>query len=301
MKKVSVIIPVYNVQEYLKECLESVINQTYKKIEIIIINDGSTDDSALICKSYQQKNENIIYIDSKNEGVSIARNRGIACATGDYLVFVDADDVVSKNYIEMLVELMEKSEMGIVGYGNNKLDLSIKIDPNVRIEKKDSVLYQILSGYKYEGYLWNKIFDCNIIEKEKIKFQEKISIWEDLLFVVEYMQRISTCAIVDSCYYFYRNRANSAVNKINLKKTEDKLNIAKKMLQIEFKNLECMEVTQLRYWGILYEYGIRKAKLGLLSKEEKRNILKELEENKYIKKLGLKEKIKFIIWKVKCW
>lgn len=298
MKKVSVIIPVYNVQEYLKECLESIINQTYKKIEIIIINDGSTDDSGSICKLYQQKNKNIIYIDSKNEGVSIARNKGIASATGDYLVFVDADDVVSKNYIEMLVMLIKKSQMGIIGYTNDKLNLSIKVDHNIRLEKKDNVLYQILSGNKYEGYLWNKIFDYRIIKKEKIKFQEKSSVWEDLLFVAEYMQRINTCAIIDSSYYFYRSRANSAVNKIDLKKTEDKLNIAKKLLQIEFMNSECMEVVRLRYFGILYEYAIRKGKLGLLSKEEKRNILNELNENRYIEKLSWKEKIKFIIWKL---
>lgn len=115
--------------------------------------------------------------------------------------------------------------------------------------------------------------------------------------MAEYMQRINTCAIIDSSYYFYRSRANSAVNKIDLKRRKTSL-ILQKLLQIEFMNSECMEVVRLRYFGILYEYAIRKGKLGLLSKEEKRNILNELNENRYIEKLSWKEKIKFIIWKL---
>jgi glycosyltransferase involved in cell wall biosynthesis len=106
--KVSIIIPIYNMENYLEECIESIIEQSYKNIEIILINDGSTDKSEIICRKYQIKDTRIKLISSKNKGVSNARNLGIEASTGEYISFIDPDDTVDKKYIEKLLIHMKK-------------------------------------------------------------------------------------------------------------------------------------------------------------------------------------------------
>ena len=101
---VSIIVPVYNSEKYLPDCVESLVNQSYKNIEILLVNDGSTDGSLMLCQKYQNKDHRIVVINSRHGGVSVARNLGIIKATGEYLAFVDSDDMVSENYIERLVE-----------------------------------------------------------------------------------------------------------------------------------------------------------------------------------------------------
>ena len=106
MKKISVIVPIYNVEKYLEKCLESIINQTFINLEIILINDGSTDFSGSICEKYKNKDNRIILIHKKNEGLSAARNKGLSIATGDYISFVDSDDFLDLNMYEILYKKM---------------------------------------------------------------------------------------------------------------------------------------------------------------------------------------------------
>lgn len=117
-KKVTIIIPVYNVEKYLSRCLNNVINQTYSNIEIILVNDGATDNSQVICEEYKKKDDRIKLLVKENGGLSDARNYGIPYATGDYIAFIDSDDMIHTSYIEYLLNLIEKynGDISICGY-----------------------------------------------------------------------------------------------------------------------------------------------------------------------------------------
>lgn len=139
MKKLSVIIPIYNAEKYLHRCIKSILNQTYTNIEIILVNDGSKDNSAKICEEYAKKNKNIIYVSKQNEGPGPARNKGIEIATGDFIGFVDSDDFIYKEmYFEMLREAV-KNDADVVQCGYFKADEM----GNILNEKSftDKVLY----------------------------------------------------------------------------------------------------------------------------------------------------------------
>lgn len=299
MKKVTIIIPVYNVEKYLEECLKSVVLQSYKDIEIIVINDGSTDCSREICEEYQNKYDNIILINKKNEGVSVARNTGISLSTGEYIVFIDADDVVHENYIECLVYLLETecAEIAMCEYTTDILKDDINIKYKKNIVEKNEVIINILSNGKYDGYLWNKLFIKSIIIKNDIKFQEGITIWEDLLFVIEYLTNINYCVWLNRVLYYYRQRNNSAVANMDLKKTQDKLYVGKKIIEYDFNDEMCYKYANIRYSSILFEYGLRKSKQKCLSKKERKDIISKLRLIKFYKNLNNIEKLKYVLFR----
>ena len=140
MKKISIIIPVYNVEQYIKNCLESVINQTYDNWEIILIDDGSTDNSKAIYENIAIKNDKIKIFKQTNKGVSAARNLGIEKAQGDYIVFLDADDWIEKKFLERMLEVIENEDADIVQcnfyYANNRSNIERKhIRPSYSIRQ----------------------------------------------------------------------------------------------------------------------------------------------------------------------
>ena len=162
MNKVSIIIPVYNVQKYLRKCLDSIVNQTFKNIEIIIINDGSSDNSLNICKEYSKKDKRINIINKHNEGVSKARNTGLLYATGEYISFIDSDDWVEQNMIEELYNSIT----------SNKADLCIcnfiKENKNKRDYIKSNINQKILIGKEIKDYLTIPLIEREDNEKEHI-------------------------------------------------------------------------------------------------------------------------------------
>lgn len=299
MKKVTVVIPIYNVEKYLKKCLESVVLQSYKNLEIIMINDGSTDCSQEICEEYKNKYENIMLVNKKNEGVSVARNTGINLSTGEYIIFIDADDVLHKHYIEHLVYLLETEdvELAICEYTTETLRDDINREYKKNIIEKNEVIRDILSNVNYGGYLWNKIFIKSIIIEKNIKFQEGITIWEDLLFVIEYLTNINYCVWINSVLYYYRQRNNSAVANMNLKKTQDKLYIGEKIIEYDFNDEMCCRYAKERYSSILFEYGLRKSKQKCLSKKERKNIILKLRLLKFYRNLNNIEKLKYVLFR----
>ena len=210
---VSVIIPIYNTQKYLKRCMDSVIEQTYQNIEIILIDDGSSDNSLEICKKYQENDKRVYIISGKNCGVSHARNLGIDKAKGKYLYFVDSDDYLEKEAIEkMLIEYkMRNNQLVIAGYKeieNNLVKEKNWGKQEITNERaKELVLHENGVG----GYLWNKLFVASLIKKNDIKFQEDISVWEDVLFVMQYLNQCDNVIIINDCIYAYCRREGSAV------------------------------------------------------------------------------------------
>lgn len=219
---ISIIVPVYNVQKYLNKCVESIVEQTYKNIEIILVDDGSTDGSAELCDEWNAKDSRIKVIHQDSFGVSRARNEGLKVARGEYIGFIDGDDYAKTNMFEILLDNLKKtlSDISMCGYiivknENEKIDKST--DELLILENND----MFFEDYNlYNGYTWNKLFKKSLLKN--IRFDEKTSMCEDLLFV--------TCAAIESkksCFYnkglyYYNIRNGSAAfnfeENINLEK-----------------------------------------------------------------------------------
>lgn len=228
MKKelVSIIVPVYNVEKYIKECLESIINQTYENIEVILIDDGSTDKSGRICDEYSKIDKRIKVIHKQNSGVSATRNIGLKEATGEYIEFVDPDDFTSKNYIKKMMDGIKNSDCVICGYNEQYKNATVShsiAKHKCNIGRKEAINNLFVRNL-YNGYLWNKLFKTNIIKEHQLVFNEKISILEDLLFVTEYLSYCNNITLITDNLYYYRMRKNSAINDFNSKKINNLFN-----------------------------------------------------------------------------
>ena len=220
---VSVIIPVYNVEQYLRKCLDSVINQTFKDIEIIIVNDCSPDNSLQMIKEYQTKEERIVLIDLKqNVGLGFARNEGMKIAKGKYITFVDSDDWIASNYIEVLYNNIEKNNLDVVSASSHFYDNSLK-----KLINRETVSADILNKTKKEVLLIPKINYCIIpacfkIYRKTFLFDNNIFFElresEDNLFFFYTLLRTEKIKFIDDKIYFYRiNRENSLMYIINQK------------------------------------------------------------------------------------
>lgn len=167
---ISVIIPIYNVEKYLKKCIDSIINQTYKNLEIILVDDGSPDNCGKICDEYAKKDQRIRVIHKKNGGLSDARNAGIDIAKGKYIAFVDSDDYVEKEYIEIMYKELKKNNVKIVQCGINKISDNEEIIDNYGYLKDELINSQRIMEEKYTKYpisnvvAWNKLYDIDLFK-----------------------------------------------------------------------------------------------------------------------------------------
>ena len=203
---VSVIITCYNKEKYISKCIDSVISQNYKNLEIIIIDDGSKDSSAKIIEKYKNSYKNIKIIIKENEGVSKTRNLGIKLANGNKIIFIDGDDYVTKEYIEELMKY-KNNDLVICGYNqfSEKSVLENKpLKQEVYINKQ---IVDILLNKKYMIYTavpYLKLFSLDIIKNNNISFNEEMNYGEDIAFVFDYLMYTNTLKIVDKCLYCNR-------------------------------------------------------------------------------------------------
>ncbi len=215
--KVSVIIPVYNIDKYISKCLDSIINQSiFNDIEVIVVNDGSTDESYNICLEYSKKYNNIFLFSQKNSGVSSARNYGMKRATGKYIIFIDGDDFIDSNYIELLLVNMDNGQYDLVisDYWIYQSDLDKKSYRNsskIKIwNDKNEIIRDLLSGNEIGNNLFDKLFVTKLVNS--IKFDENIKIGEDLLFIYFYLKKINKIKGIFVPGYYYVQRPGSAMN-----------------------------------------------------------------------------------------
>jgi glycosyltransferase involved in cell wall biosynthesis len=220
--KLSIIVPVYNSEKHLKECIDSIINQTLTEIEIIIINDGSTDSSKEIILDYAGKDSRIIFIDSVNEGVSAARNKGIEKATGKYVGFVDADDYIDTTMYQHLFDIAEEKHASVAicnaMVADEKEEFKKRLELKnecVVIADKGGLLLDFLS-FKYDSANWNKIYATAIIKQNNLKFDKQLSIWEDLLFNLQFVAYVNKIVVLDEGLYFYRVHSTSIMSDSKL-------------------------------------------------------------------------------------
>lgn len=207
MELVSIIIPVYNSEKYLSKCLNSVIYQTYSNLEIIVINDGSTDNSESIVKEYLNNDDRIKYFENVNHGVSYTRNYGLSVATGKYITFLDSDDTIEENFIEKMLFCYKNNDVQLVvcDYTNRK-----KKSKNMT---KSETLISMMNGKEIMGYCWNKMYLNEIIKKHEIKFNENIYVCEDFLFNVKYFSYIRNSFYLTEHLYNYVIHSDSALTK----------------------------------------------------------------------------------------
>ena len=227
---ISVVIPVYNVEDYLVFCLESIINQTYKKLEIIIVDDGSTDKSGNIADSYSRKDPRIRVIHKKNGGLSDARNKGLDASKGEYICFIDSDDYVNYNYIEILYNLCveNKADISICSFMKTSRELT-KIDG---LENRKSYVIDgrdtIKRIYKGKGKniaftAWNKLYKRSLFTNNNIEYP-KGRLYEDDTTTYRLFYITKKVAITEECLYYYRIRNNSIMtSKIDERKIKDGL------------------------------------------------------------------------------
>lgn len=254
--KISVIVPVYNVDRYLEICIDSLINQTYDNLEIILINDGSTDDSKLICEKYLNLDKRIKLINQKNKGVSSARNNGIRNSSGEYIVFVDSDDYCELNMFETIVKNINLNKDTFIIYGYNKIfknkKNSVLLNENKNLNK-NNIIKNILIKEEIGGYLWNKLFIASIIKNNNIKFNNKISYCEDLLFVSEYIRYIKRVKYLKKSLYNYRMRKNSVTYEFFNNKNISILDSCQLLIEANYYNYNIRNNLEFRYLNNYYK------------------------------------------------
>lgn len=274
-EKVSIIVPMYNAEKTIKTCIESIISQTYKNIEIIVINDGSKDRSLDLVKNFDDSRINLITIE--NSGPSSARNLGIKKATGAYVQFVDSDDYLEPNMTEFLVNEIKKNgnDLVIDGYYMHSNDRIKPVLFRKRIYKNKVIRDQILNMYK-EGLLnslWNKLYKIEYIDT---LFDTKVKNGEDLIFNLEYIKNIDTISVVNNCHYHYINQVSD--HNLSGKHHKDAI----KYLNLQYKSLIDLNTGKKNQYVDLYirEFLriIRKAKRCKVSYREFEDILHDTKE-----------------------
>jgi len=230
MNKISVIIPIYNVEKYLKKCLDSVINQTYKNLEIICVNDGSPDNCQKILEEYKTKDNRIIVIEQENRGVSAARNCALSIFTGDFVTFIDPDDWVEFDFYETAIKKLKETKADIFcsGIYDEFEDRTIKRENKLPVkevitDKNDLFLYVYKRDFyrNFGVFLWNKVYKAELFKG--VAFDENLCVGEDLVVFTEVALKANKFTYTDTAYYHYLQRPNSLTHKINLEKTETRL------------------------------------------------------------------------------
>jgi glycosyltransferase involved in cell wall biosynthesis len=222
---VSIIVPVYNVEMYLRQCIESISSQSYEKLEMIFINDGSPDLCGQILDEYASKDSRIIVIHQNNQGVSKARNAGLDRASGVYLCFVDSDDCISERFVEdFLTVAEEKSSDFVISSRQLESPNDIYHNPEVcsiltAVEATELLLYADITIGS-----WNKFYKRELIENLNLRFLPEYFMGEGFIFVTTFAQFSKNTVITDSSNYFYRrDNINSVTSSMNVKKNRNAL------------------------------------------------------------------------------
>lgn len=235
---VSIILPVFNAERFLPQCLDSILSQTYQEWELIAVDDGSKDGSIEILKSYENRDNRIHIISKENEGVSIARNVALEQTHGDYIYFVDSDDIVMPEALMILVEAMESSHATFVKSDFLPIDEQGK---QVFVNKKQVIRRRydgkVMDSEKFfkkilmkEYFLWTCLFRKDIIVKNHIQFIPHCRLMEDAAFVVDYLLYSDRNVYKDACVYGYR-KYEGTVSAVNKDYTEDMMLIKKHLLE----------------------------------------------------------------------
>ena len=288
MKSFSFIIPVYNCADYLSACVEGILAIGLSKFEIILVNDGSKDESGNICDDFSRKFQNIITVHQKNQGVSVARNRGIDEASGDYIIFLDADDSVESEKFSKILKIIENDDSidmlefglifdyyyhGKVYRSDNKL---YHIDGVMNAEQWCEVFYELYVNNMISP-MWNKVFKRKIITEHNLKLNQNMFLYEDLEFVIRYMTYCDKIYNSTEMVYHYRQAEDEGNAKRRLARIDS---LSEFILQIEhpldnmISVLNCDEKTELSIKSILslLYLVLAREKIGISNRKQMQRI-----------------------------
>ena len=243
---ISVIVPIYNVEEYIEKCIKSIITQTYSNLEIILVDDGSTDNSGEICEYYKKIDSRIIVIHQNNKGVVSARSIGIEKSTGKYIGFVDGDDYIDASmYEKMYLNIINtNADMIHMGYFQDEykdiLGVNSTLDVDFQITSKCDFICDLICNNEAETWMspsiWSKLFNRDIIIKSNKNVSKDMSYGEDLMCLLNVIQNSSKIRIINDAAYHYVTRKDSVVNKINESIVEREEQLHTNILQFLNKN-----------------------------------------------------------------
>lgn len=222
---ISIIVAIYNVDKYLDKCIESIVSQKYKDIEVILVDDGSLDASPTICDNWAKKDKRIKVIHKKNGGVSSARNAGMKIAKGEYITFVDGDDFISPSFSDA-IDYVDHSEFVCCSYRFVKNKNSWIISPinnGTEVAIDDGISIDVSCGVN--NSIWNKFYLRSIIKSNKICFDESLVITEDLKFNIDYFLVVKNFKFVNIPYYNYVENPHSVMSNVSYAKIENCLNV----------------------------------------------------------------------------
>lgn len=255
-EKISIIVPVYKSEKYLNNCIDSILNQSYKNLEIVLVNDGSPDNSGKICDDYAKNDSRIKVIHKSNEGVSSARNNGIETATGEYIIFFDSDDFVPENSVKDLYEECVKNEADMAMCSFSKIKNGTKISKNydeIQILNREEALKNFLKEEFFNCALWNKIFKRELIQEQR--FDINLSIAEDFEFIYHLLKKVNKVAVnMTKNVYYYEVRQASIMQGCFNEKFKKESNLCKIVLEEIKKEYPSLE-----------KYAIRRYQRALIS------------------------------------
>lgn len=222
-KKISIIVPVYNVEKYIEECVRSILGQTYHNLEVILVDNNSTDSSLRICEEIQKTDERVKVFQQSVPGAAATRNYGIDKATGDYITFVDSDDYLTENAYETVVERLSDTTVDMVVFSYKYVDANGDSLGWYEPIMSDSSLWTGVSGREackffltsrnVEGFAWNKVFKRELLEQSGVRFDEAKTAFEDMVFVYESLTNSKKVVFINEKLYYYRQVESSLVHQ----------------------------------------------------------------------------------------
>lgn len=310
--KVSIIVPVYNVEAYLRECLDSILNQTLKEVEIIIVDDGSTDNCKEIIQEYKKKYKNIITIYQENQGVSVARNRALHKANGEYIYYMDSDDYLELECLEQVYRKAKQDNLNIVIFRHYEIyegnEYNIKTEVNIDIDF--SKIYSgvevadMVLNCKFLGTPWNKLFKRECLIKDNFEFEagRYVQDWYPIFREIYSSNRI---AFIDKPLYNYRIRKGSTTSKKGKKNIDDYNHAAMQIMKFSIcNNLDYNSILKFKALSlktiIKRFYDINVGDRQMYKKFKECNYQEALSNIKIIKikNINIYTKLELIFWNV---
>lgn len=304
---ISVIVPIYNVEQYLDKCITSIVNQSYKNLEIILVDDGATDKCPDICDKWQIKDDRIIVIHKENGGLSDARNTGLEIATGKYISFVDSDDFISKYFVEVLYENLINTcsdliQCSYLKVNSDYLEKKKKVDANLntKVFNTKNALKSLIEEVDLNQVVWNKLYKKELLQEIRFEYSK---LNEDDFFSYQVFAKCNKIAYINIPLYYYLVRNDSIMGQHYSIKRLDGLEarfLRYEFLKKNYKELASLEKKNLLFF-IIYCYQMV---LKINNKNEKKqaekiveNYFKKIINDHVILKLNFKETIWILMMK----